>query len=247
MVSIIMPAYNASKTIRASIEAVLNQTFKEFELIIINDCSKDDTEEVIKEYLSDQRIIYLKNEENLGVALTRNNGLKNAKYNYIAFLDSDDLWSNNKLAIQLKYMQDNDLSFTITDYELINNEGKLLKKYIKSKTQSYQSLLRGSRIGCLTVMIDKTKINSFSFKKTGHEDYALWLEILRENKIKAYAINEKLAKHRITEGSLSSNKKRAIKWTWNIFRKEENKNIFISSYLLFRYGLNRFSKVKKIK
>jgi|SRR5690625_657136 len=246
MVSIIMPAYNAQETIKESIESVINQTYTKWELIIIDDCSTDNTSEIIKSY-EDERIIYIRNKINLKVAKTRNKGIEKANYDYIAFLDSDDVWHHDKLEKQLSYMTNNSISFSVTDYELINNNGESTGKYIKSKTQNYKQLLRGSRIGCLTVMINKTKIKKIHFDDIGHEDYAQWLLILKENDIKSYSLNEILAKHRDTEGSLSDNKIKTTKWVWNIFRKVENKSMIFSMYLMMRYIINYIVKKKSLK
>lgn len=246
MVSIIMPAYNAEKTIKQSIESVINQTFEEWELIIINDCSTDKTEKIIKSF-SDNRIVYIKNEKNLKVANTRNKGLEQARFDYIAFLDSDDIWYENKLERQLNFMKKNNISFSITDYEIINNDGSSTCKYVESQTQDYKKLLRGSRIGCLTVMIDKRKLPKFRFKDIGHEDYALWLKILKKSNIKAHSLREILAKHRDTDNSLSNNKLKTIRWMWNIFRNIEKKNVLSSIYFMIRYSINYKIKVKKIK
>ena len=169
-----------------------------------------------------------------------------AKFDYISFLDSDDLWLPNKLEEQINFMMDNQIAFSITNYEIITNDGNKTGKYIQSKTRNYKQLLRGNKVGCLTVMLDKRKLSDVKFKDIGHEDYALWLELLRSNNIKVYSIDKVLAIHRDTDNSLSSDKTKVIKWVWNIFRKEENKNVFFSIYLMIRYGLNYFNKTKRV-
>lgn len=247
MVSIIMPAYNAETTIKDSIDSVINQTFIDWELIIINDCSTDSTEDIIKSYLSDNRIKYIKNDENMRVAKSRNKGMKQSRYNYIAFLDSDDLWKPNKLEIQINYMEENGLAFTSTDYELISFEGNKLDKYVKAKNKNYKQLLKGNSIGCLTAVFNKSLIKDLKMPNVGHEDYATWLEILRVNNIMVYPVNKILASHRTGHESLSSNKKRSAKWTWNIFRINENKNIITSIYYMFFYAINSIIKIRKIK
>lgn len=241
-----MPAYNAEKTIEESIKSVINQTFKEWELIIVDDASTDNTSKIIEKYLGDNRVRYFRNEVNLRVAETRNKALELANYSYIAFLDSDDIWLDTKLEKQVNIINQNDIAFTVSDYEIINNDGTKTNKFISSKNQSYKDLLKGSKIGCLTVLINKDKVKPFKFKEIGHEDYALWLEILRDNSISTLALNEVLAKHRLTDSSLSSNKKKTIKWQWDIYRKIEKKNFVYSSYLLFRYMINVITKTKKL-
>ena len=243
-VSIVMPAYNSEKTIRQSIESIINQTHTEWELIIIDDGSIDNTVSIINEF-KDQRIVLIKNSSNMGVPRTRNRGIEVSKYSYIAFLDSDDLWHNEKLKIQLTFMEKKGIAFSSTDYELINFEGASMGKYIRSETKNYNQLLNGNTIGCLTVIINKEKVSNLSMPEVRHEDYATWLSILRENNIFVYAINRNLAMHRTGFKSLSSNKFKTLKWTWNIYRRVEKLNIFISLYHLMRFGLSFRNKKKK--
>lgn len=248
-VSIIMPAFNAENYIAKSIQSVLNQTYKDFELIVINDKSTDNTMNIVNDFIrKDQRIKVIDLKENQGVAQARNHGIKASTGRFIAFLDSDDLWHSEKLNKQISFMHENDCAFSYTAYEIIDHKGMRLQQYVKvPKSRSYKQLLRGNFIGCLTVVIDKTKVKPFEMLKIGHEDYALWLSILKENDIKAYGLTEILAYYRKGQVSVSSNKNRAMKWQWNIIRNIEKKNIIYSTFLFFMYAFNAVTKVKKLK
>lgn len=232
LVSIIMPAYNAERFIRESIESVIDQTYKEWELLVINDFSNDLTKVIIEDYCKkDKRIKLLEQEKNKGVVKARNRGIKESKGKYIAFLDSDDLWKNNKLEIQIKYMQTNKIYMTYTGYSYISEGGKFIKKIHIPKSLNYKQALKGNQIGCLTVVIDKSKIGSFEMPDLRHEDYATWLNILKNN-IVAYGISENLAEYRKVSNSLSSNKLKTISWTWNILKNNQKLNSLVSLYYL---------------
>lgn len=241
LISIIMPAYNASATIRESIESIIQQTYTEWELIVIDDFSKDNTVNIVKEYCkNDQRIKLLKNKKNLGVAKTRNNGLDEAKGDYIAFLDADDMWLKEKLEKQLLFMLKNDIDFTYTNIIVINNDKK--KEIFFDEKVTFKKLLRGNQISCLTVMLKEELIRNLRMKDIGHEDYMYWLEILKRNDIEAYNINETLACYREAGGSLSSNKIEAAKWQWNIYRNHLNLPFFSSFKNFVFYAVNGITK-----
>lgn len=241
LISIIMPAYNANKTIQESIESILKQTYTNWELIIIDDSSKDNTLNIIEEYRkNDHRIKIIKNEENLGVAETRNKGLNKAQGDYIAFLDADDMWINTKLEKQLTFMLNNNLTFTFTDIIVLN--GGKEKEIHFDKVIDFNKLLKSNQISCLTVMLESSLILESRMKSIGHEDYLFWLEIIKKNDIKAYNVNEVLGYYREASGSLSSNKIKAAKWQWNIYRNELNLP-FLQSVINFTfYAINGIAK-----
>lgn len=242
LVSIIMPAYNAEKFIEESIESVINQSYKNWELLIVNDCSRDLTAKIIEIYsLKDRRIKIFTQKENKGVVEARNRALKESKGKYIAFLDSDDLWEKNKLEIQIKYMQKNKVYMTYTGYSYISEDGKFLKEIKIPKSLNYKQALKGNQIGCLTVVIDKYKIKNFEMPDFKHEDYATWLNILK-NDIIAYGILDSLAKYRKVNNSLSSNKFKTIKWTWKIFRENQKLSCIYSFYCLFNHIIRAIKK-----
>lgn len=248
LVSIIMPCYNASEIIGKSIESVLNQTYSNWELLITNDCSKDNSEEIVRNYMvKDDRIKLYTLEKNSGVAAARNNSINYAKGDYIAFLDSDDIWFATKLERQVELMCMNNVQFCYTAYRKIDNEDAFISKpiHVSDKGIDYKQLLKHNEMGCLTVIMSREALGDNRMVKVGHEDYVLWLSILRERGIKAYGINEVLAGYRVGNESISSNKLKAAGFTWNIYRNIEKLNLLKSCYFFSNYALRAFLKYIK--
>lgn len=240
MFSIIMPAYNAERTISKSIESVLSQSFDQYELLIIDDCSTDNTIEIVKSYqLKDSRIVLLQNSTNSGVAETRNKGISVAQYPYISFLDSDDYWSADKLESFYQYFQKG-YSVLYSFYTRFNEEATL--NLVKAPLEiSYKDLLKGNCIGNLTGAYDSHKIGKVYQKNIRHEDYLMWLEILKKTDL-AKCIPHNLAFYRVSNSSLSGNKLKSLSWTWNIYQKELNLGIIYSSYLMIHSVFKALSK-----
>ncbi|WP_045499812.1 glycosyltransferase family 2 protein [Vibrio hyugaensis] len=242
-VSVIMPAYNSDMFIHRSIESILNQTYTDLELIIINDKSIDDTMNVVKSF-TDERIKVISNQVNLGVALTRNEGLKVAKGRFIAFLDSDDIWNPRKLELQVKaLLDDQNAACCHTAYERINEHDEKIGHVRAVEKVDHKLLLRGNFIGNLTGVIDTNKI-PFKVEQVNvkHEDYLMWLNILKgSDKHYSIGINEPLAKYRV-HTSLSSNKFKSMYWHWSILRKQLNINAIRSFYYLTNYTFNALKK-----
>lgn len=249
LVSIVMPAYNASKTIVESIESVISQDYKNWELLVVDDCSSDNTAEIILSYSKqDQRIKYFKTPVNSRVAGARNLALDNVQGNYVAFLDSDDVWTRKKLSIQISEMKKRNSHMSCTSYEVIDiDSNRLGKLMVPPKNLSFKELLKGSKIGCLTVLVDveKVDIKDLYMRNIGHEDYVTWLNIAKKYG-PIHGVTDNLAKYRVFEGSLSGNKKRAIAWQFNIYREEFNLGVLQSLYYLGHYGINSFTKYTKI-
>lgn len=242
LVSIIMPAYNAERFIKESVESVINQSYKNWELLVINDSSKDSTKSIVESYMEkDSRIKLLNQDVNKGVVEARNRGIRESEGKYIAFLDSDDLWSANKLQIQIEYMLSNKVYMTYTEYSYIDEAGNYIKNIPVPKTLNYKLALRGNQIGCLTVILDKEKIGYFQMPNLKHEDYATWLNILKLGII-AEGIQQNLAKYRKVNNSLSSNKLKTIGWTWNIFRNDQKIGCVCSLYFLLIHILKAIKK-----
>lgn len=243
LVSIVMPAYNASKFISESIESVLHQTYKNWELIIVNDCSKDNTEEVIKFYSNkDSRIKYYKQKTNLGVSEARNKAIIEAQGKYIAFLDSDDLWKEKKLEEQITFMEEKKINFSYTNYEKRDQELKKVIKNIKCPIKiDYKKGLKGNKIGCLTVIIRSSILKENLMPKLKHEDYATWLKILRKGE-EAFGLQENLAIYRATNNSISSNKFKVLFWTFPIYYTQEKLGIIKSLYYLNCHLLQAIKK-----
>lgn len=223
MVSIIVPVYNAEKFIKTTIESVLNQTFTDFELLLINDCSTDSSIDVIKAF-SDNRIRLINQKENLGAWAARNRGIKEAKGRFISFLDSDDLWEKEKLEKEMKFMEEKNAGFVFSGYEFSDENGIGNGAIVKvPSTISFRQALNNTTIFTSTVLIDREKIpeDLILMPHIESEDTATWWRILKAGNI-GYGLNENLVKYRRSKNSLSSNKIVALKRIWNLYRKIAN-------------------------
>lgn len=195
LVSIIMPSYNTGKFIKETINSVIAQTYSNWELIIVDDCSTDNTDEIVKS-INDNRIIYLKNETNSGAAISRNKALREAKGRWIAFLDSDDLWKNDKLEKQIKFMKENNCYFSYTNYIEIDENGNINGKRVTGpKKITKTGMFNYCWPGCLTVMYDANKIGLIQIEDIKkNNDYAMWLKVCK--KADCYLLSEDLAMYR---------------------------------------------------
>lgn len=246
LVSIIMPSYNTGRFISETIESVLAQSYSNWELIIVDDYSKDNTDDVIVQYLADPRIRYIKNETNRGAAVSRNRALQEAKGKWIAFLDSDDLWEPDKLQRQISFMKDNGYHFSYTNYIEIDEESQANGKSVTGpKRISKRGMYNYCWMGCLTVMYDADAVGLIQIadiKK--NNDYAMWLKVCK--KANCYLLDETLARYRKRSGSISNHGyMKLIKWHYKLYREAENKNP-ISSFVLTGRNLV-FGVLKKIK
>lgn len=231
-VSIIIPVHNVEKYIDDTINSVLNQSYKNWEMILVDDCSSDNSVKVIEKYLSDERIKLIKQDENVRAALTRNRGIEEATGDYIAFLDSDDIWIPEKLEKQLKFIKEHDCAFSFTAYEFGNEAAQPTGKIVHVPSKlTYKKALSRTVIFTSTVIFDLTKIDKEMIKMVNvpSEDTATWWKILR-NGYDAYGLEEVLTIYRRPPKTLSSNKKVAIKRIWNLYRNVEKLNIFSSLY-----------------
>lgn len=231
LVSIIMPSYNTAKYISESIDSVIEQTYKNWELIIVDDCSTDNTDEVVAQY-ADPRIIYLKNKKNSGAAVSRNKALRAAKGEWIAFLDSDDLWEPTKLEKQLKFMIDNDYKFSCTGRDEIDENSNSLGRITTSpKHITSFGMYLYCWVGCLAVMYHLPTVGLIQIadiKK--NNDYAMWLKVIK--KCDCYCFDEVLAHYRVRKKSISHDKLlRLIKSHYDMFRLSENMNSIMSFVL----------------
>lgn len=242
-VAVIMPCYNAKKTIKRAINSVLNQTYLNFELIIIDDHSSDNTTLMISEY-TDKRIKLIKNKKNFGVAFTRNIGLKHSSSQYIAFIDDDDYWLPTKLQQQIEFMKENDYSFSCTSYFAISNNKKI-RRFNPSLKNSYINVLFYNPLCNSTVMYDCKRLGLIQIPDIlKRNDYALWLKMLKVTKY-CYGLNIPLTYYqKNSSGSLSSNKFSLVKYHWYIYRKLERISIFLSLLLIFNWILIKLLKIK---
>lgn len=244
LVSIITPVYNSEKYIEECIKSVINQSYKNIEMIIIDDGSTDNSKNIIEKYTESFPFIkYIKCNKNNGVWAARNIGIEKAKGRFISFLDADDLYKKNKIENQINFMLNNNYSFTYTAYDLINENSTSLNKVINAKEyEDYNRLLKGNDIGCLTVMIDRLKIETpIKFENNHHEDFVLWLKILKNNVV-AYGLDEILSSYRKSNSSVSHNKIKAAIWTWNIYTNVEKLPLNKALYYFFKYTINGFRK-----
>ena len=245
LVSIIMPTYNCGNFIERTIDSIISQTYNNWELIVVDDCSKDNTEEVLKKYKKDKRINYVKLKKNSGAAVARTESMKRAKGNYMAFLDSDDLWYPEKLEKQLKFMKDNDYDFTCTAYEQIDENDNPLNKIIKAKIKAnYNRILLDCPVGNSTVMYNVTKLGKFEVPNIRkRNDDALWLQIIKKAKY-IYGYDEVLMKYRIRQNSISSNKLSLVKYHWKLYREIEHLSIIRSIFHICYWGIIKILHIK---
>ena len=246
-VSIITPCYNAENTIEETIRSVLTQTFIDWELLIIDDCSTDNSAEIIKRHVAnDSRIKYFKTDRCTGSpSLPRNIGINNAKGKYIAFLDADDIWLKDKLTKQITFMEENNIDFCYSDYEKINYSGIRSNRFLKMPSKAtYWDVIESCYIPCLTVVLRRSVIGSTRFKDVKKEDWVFWLDILRK-RIIAINCNENLALYREQKKSRSSNKIHMIKQQWSILRKEEGIKVPVALYFMCKYIFHGISKYLK--
>ena len=239
LVTIIIPVYNASRFLKETITTLLNQTYSNFEALFVNDCSLDDSAEIILD-CKDERIKLVNNKINSGAAISRNNGVKIAKGKYICFIDADDLWEKDKLEKQVRFMREKKCAFSFTGYEFTDEIGKPngVKVSIPEKI-NYKQALKNTTIWTRTVMFDTNRINKelIYMPNVKSEDTACWWNILKHID-NAYGLNEVLAYYRRSSGTLSSNKFEAIKRIWFLYRKVEKLNLIYSAYCFCFYAFN---------
>ena len=218
-VSVVMPVYNAASTLRAAIETVRTQTFQDWELLLVDDCSTDQSPEIIEQYArDDERVRALRMSSNAGPAATRNLGIESARGRYIAFLDSDDLWLDSKLEKQIKTIEQYKAAICFSSYYKFTDQPNQLRKLVTAKPLvDYRLLLKSNFIGLSTALYDTSLVGKVLMPTIGHEDYALWLTILRDGH-SAVGLKEPLVKYRVHSGSVSSNKLKAAGFHWNVLR-----------------------------
>ena len=237
LISVITPSYNAERFIRETIDSVLNQTYSNWEMVIVDDCSTDNTTSIVKEYMErDNRIKLIVLEVNSGSAVARNTAMENAKGQYIAFLDSDDLWLPEKLDKQLQFMQEKDIAFSFTKYVRILEDGTKTNAVSETPPSvNYDDLMKRCVIGCLTVMLDRDKIGNLKMVNIRtRQDYVYWLTITK-NGFLAYGIPEILSEYRLVDNSISSNKWKAAKRNWYVFRHIEKQSLSKSIWYFSNY------------
>ena len=220
LVSIIMAAYNAEKTIELAIESVLNQTYSNFELLVINDCSKDGTAKLVEDFSAkDNRVRLISNEKNSGVSFTRKHGLEESNGSWIAILDSDDAWTPDKLEKQIELQKRTNADLLFTGSAFMDSDGQPIDWYLHAPAEvTYRQLLKQNVLSNSSALVRKELYAKHYAVGDGmHEDFAIWLSILKEGK-KAYGVDEPLLIYRIAKSSKSGNKIKAAKMNWNTYR-----------------------------
>ena len=244
LVTIITPSYNSKRFIKECIDSVLAQTYQNWEMIIVDDRSKDDSVEYIWELIKNEdRIKLIPLDINVGAAEARNKALEIAKGRYIAFLDSDDIWFPQKLEKQLNFMTQNNYAFTFSSYIPFSEDGKEEFSLIQvPKELDYNGYCKNTIIGCLTVIIYKKQVGEFKMPniKSSH-DMALWLLILKRG-FNAYGLNEVLAKYRLVSTSNTAKKYKAILDVWKVYRDIEKINLIKSSWYFVNYIFHAIKK-----
>ena len=223
VVSVITPVFNAEKYIKQMVESAINQSYPNIEIILVDDCSEDNSAKMIKELQKKySNIIYHLQPKNMGAGVARNTALELATGRYVAFLDADDIWKTEKIARQIALMKSKKSPMSYTAIEIINENGLLVKEKRNVKEEiNYNFLLHNTMIATSTVVIDRKKMGDFRMSlRRGGQDYATWLKLLRNGAV-AVGINEALGQYRITPGSLSSNKLKSIRQVWEIQAQDE--------------------------
>ena len=242
LVSIITPSYNSSRFIEECVGSVLSQTYVNWEMLIVDDYSADNSLQILKKY-NDKRIQLIELDKNVGASESRNVAIRKAKGKYIAFLDSDDLWEPQKLEKQISFMEKEDVAFSFSTYQPISDDDSKLYSIIHApKIVTYSSYLKKTIIGCLTVIIDREKTGGFEMPniRSSH-DMALWLLIMRRG-FDAYGLDENLARYRIVSTSNTANKWRAAKDVWMVYRQFEKLSFFYSIWCFLNYAFNAIIK-----
>lgn len=244
-VSVITPAYNAAKFLKQTVESVQKQTFTDWEMIIVDDCSTDDTYKIAKKLSeSDKRIKVLQNRINSGVAVTRNVALDAAAGEYMAFLDADDLWLPQKLEKQVNFMDSGQYVLTYTDYQRFDSDtGKQQKKIVRAPDiMTAKKIYGDTSIGCLTVMVNRNKSGPFHMPLINHtEDNITWQDILARG-YKGYRLGEVLSLYRVGYSSLTGSKKKAAKQQWSTYRDYYKFSMLKSSLYFASYALHALER-----
>ncbi|MCO7188752.1 glycosyltransferase family 2 protein [Pseudoalteromonas sp. XMcav2-N-2] len=243
-VSIIMPCFNSSAYISESIESVLAQSHTDWELIIVDDKSKDESVEIIERFMGDVRIKLIKNEVNRGGAGSRNKAIEVATGRYIAFLDSDDLWEPTKLEKQIAYMTREGIGFSYTNYTQFRDGDDADFKITAPQFVDYKMLIKSNFIGCLTVVYDVSEHGKFYFPETKkRHDFALWLNMLRKFH-EARNVGLDLARYRVHNASLSSNKKDAFQSYFHVLHRLQNISYVSALFKTFFFAVLTVIKKK---
>lgn len=239
-VTVVMPSYNAERTVEQAVRSVLSQTFTGWELLIVDDGSVDGSPAILRRLAEeDSRIRVLRNPEPTGASAARNFALSEATGRYITFLDSDDAWLPHKLALQLKAMQASGAALSCGAYHVMDGEGAIIGQVQPHPgIVTYRSLLFNNAVGCLTAMIDRAVCGDVRFdpKLPRGEDYQLWLSVLKQGAV-GVCVPDTLALYRVHGKTLSSNKLSSARTRWLIYREYEHQSILMSAFYFTAYAV----------
>lgn len=244
LVSIITPVYNSERFLAETIDSVMAQSFQNWELILIDDCSSDGSPELMRRYAGmDSRIQHIRLAENMGAAAARNRGLEEARGRYIAFVDADDLWAPEKLSLQLPFMQEKQAGLSFTAIEMMDESGATVKEKRRVKPKiDYKYLLTNTMMACSSVVVDRAVTGDFRMPLVRRgQDYATWLMLMRGG-LPAYGLDKPLTRYRLVSNSISSNKLVALKRTWHVYRRQEKLGLLRSGFYFCLYTFNAVKK-----
>lgn len=243
-VSILLPVYNSERYVNRTITSVLQQSMADFELIIIDDGSTDNTQTLLQNWaMKDSRIQFIENDCNMGVAEVRNKGIALAQGDYVCFIDSDDTWHSDKLESQLAFMKQNHSDFSCTAYTMVNEEGKFIKnRMIPKQSIQLEDLLKENYICCSTVMLKTNIAKQYNMNGSyTHEDYVYWLELIQSGAT-GTVLNQILTHYRLAQTSRSANKGKAAQGRWQVYRTYMQFGIIKSGRYFVQYALNGIKK-----
>ncbi len=244
LVSVIIPIYNAEKYLAETLNSIFAQDYEDIEIVLVDDCSKDNSAKIISEIQKEHpEIVYYLQEKNMGAGAARNKALEIGRGQYAAFLDSDDMWMPDKIRRQIELMKEKNTPFSYTAIEMMDDKGETTKgKRNIKETCDYKYLLHNTIIATSSVVIDRTALGDFRMPlRRGGQDYATWLMLLRGGAT-AYGINEALVRYRVASGSLSSNKFKSIKQVWEIQTQDEGINKLSAAFNVMCFSFNAFKK-----
>ena len=222
----------------------MNQTYKNWELLIIDDGSKDNSLAIAKKY-ENKNITILSNEKNSGVIYSRNRGIDSSKGELLSFIDSDDTWLEDKLQKQIKVMEDADIFFSCTAYNIVDKNNKIINKFFPPHKITYRSMLNTCSIGTSTVMVSRDILGESRFKGIyGREDYILWLDLIRRSPV--ISIHDRLTNYKVAGEALSSNKLHMAKLQWLVYYKYLNLGLLKSLYFFLHYMISGLKKSKHL-
>lgn len=246
LVSIVTPAYNAARHIWDTIASVQVQTLEDWEMIVVDDCSKDDTVSIVRGFADrDPRVHLIEQEKNGGPAAARQRALDAARARYIAFLDSDDVWLPRKLEEQLAFMHETGAALTFTSFRRISEDGSSTGRLIGVPHRlGYRGLLKNTALATSTVIVDRAKTGPLSMTRTYYDDYALWLSILRGGHV-AHGLRQDLMRYRVVTRSVSRNKGRSAYWVWRLYRDVEKLGLFRASWCFLNYAVHASIKYQR--